>query len=178
MHEAKIERTESGLRPADDGWFILNLEDIAWDTVPGGGTWCAFEEAASEARNPVGVGVHVLPPGESSGFYHRENEQEGFFVLAGECTLIVEGEERAMGQWDYFHCPAGTAHMTVGAGEQGCAIFMLGSRSDDHAIEYPVDPVAARHGVSVEETTTSAREAYKNRPPIVVAPGPPWPFRS
>jgi uncharacterized cupin superfamily protein len=174
MHEAKIERTESGLRPADDGWFILNLQDIAWDTVEGGGTWCAFE-AAGGAPNAIGVGVHVLPPGESSGFYHRESDQEGFFVLAGECTLIVEGEERAMRQWDYFHCPPGTVHMTVGAGEQGCALFMLGGRSDDHTIEYPADPVAARHGVSVERTTTSAREAYKDRPPIVPASSP-WPF--
>lgn len=177
MHEAKIEQTATGLRPAGDGWFVLNLRDIAWDTVEGGGTWCAFEQAGGHA-NAVGTGVHVLPPGESSGFYHRENEQEGFLVLAGECTLIVEGEERPMRQWDYFHCPSGTAHMTVGAGAQGCAIFMLGTRSEDHAIEYLVDPVAARHGVSVEETTSKASEAYKNRPPIVPAPGAPWPFQA
>ena len=30
-------------------------------------------------------------------------------MLSGECVLIVEDEERQLRQWDYFHCPAGTA---------------------------------------------------------------------
>src|SRR4051794_34299091 len=34
MHEAKIEETEAGRVPADDGWFILNVAEIGWATVP------------------------------------------------------------------------------------------------------------------------------------------------
>ncbi len=75
MHEGKIEDTETGRQPADDGWFILNLAEIGWATVPGFGTWCSFE---------------------SPGFYHSESNQEGFLVLSGECLAIVEGEERRM----------------------------------------------------------------------------------
>ena len=30
MHEAKIEDTETGRQPADDGWFILNLAEVPW----------------------------------------------------------------------------------------------------------------------------------------------------
>jgi quercetin dioxygenase-like cupin family protein len=37
--------------------------------------------------------------------YHREKAQEGFLVLSGECLLVVEGEERPLRQWDFFHCP-------------------------------------------------------------------------
>jgi hypothetical protein len=81
MHEAKIEDTEHGRLPADDGWFILNLAEIGWETVPGGGVWCGFESPA--ARSPLlGIGVHVLHPGERPGFYHAESNQEGFLVLA------------------------------------------------------------------------------------------------
>ena len=40
--EAKVEDTEVGRVPADDGWHILNLSEIRWATVPGGGTWCGF----------------------------------------------------------------------------------------------------------------------------------------
>ena len=29
-------------------------------------------------------------------------------MLSGEALLIVEGEERPLRQWDFFHCPAGT----------------------------------------------------------------------
>jgi uncharacterized cupin superfamily protein len=71
--------------------------------------WCGFE--SPEARSPrLGIGVHILEPGETPGFYHLESEQEGFLVLSGECVAIVEGEERRLRAWDYLHCPPGRAH--------------------------------------------------------------------
>jgi uncharacterized cupin superfamily protein len=136
--------------------------------------WCAFEPPA--ARSPLlGIGVHVLWPGETPGFYHAESNQEGFLVLSGECLAIVEGQERRMRAWDYLHCPPGTAHITVGAGDEPCAILMVGTRSPDRTIEYPVDPAAARHGASVAVATDSPREAYTDRPPITPARSP-WPL--
>jgi uncharacterized cupin superfamily protein len=174
MDEARIDETEAGKVPADNGWFVLNASEIAWGAVPGGGTWCSFESDAPP-RNPIGIGIHVLGPGETPGFYHSESDQEGFLVLSGECLLIVEGEERRMGPWDYFHCPPGTEHITVGAGDGPCAILMVGTRSPDRAIHYPADPVAARHGAAVETPTDSPREAYANRPPLEPARSP-WPL--
>ena len=173
MHEARIAETEAGRVPADDGWFILNLAEIGWETLPGGGTWCGFE--SPEAPSPrLGIGVHVLGPGESPGHYHAENEQEGFLVLSGECVAIVEGQERRMRAWDYLHCPPGTAHITVGAGDGPCALLMVGTRSPDHRIHYPVEHAAARYGASVAAPTDSPREAYADRPPISPARSP-WP---
>jgi quercetin dioxygenase-like cupin family protein len=176
MHEATIEETETGRKPADDGWFILNLAELSWATVPGGGTWCSFEPPA--APSPLlGIGVHVLQPDETPGFYHAESEQEGFLVLSGECLAIVEGQERHMRPWDYLHCPPGTAHITIGAGDGPCAILMVGTRSPDHTQHYPVEPAAARYGAAVATATDSPREAYVQRPPITRAPSP-WPLNS
>jgi quercetin dioxygenase-like cupin family protein len=172
-HEARIEDTDTGKQPADDGWFILNAAEIGWATVEGGGTWCSFE--SPEHRNRLlGIGIHYLPPGETPGFYHEEDDQEGFLVLTGECLLIVEGEERRMGPWDYFHCPPGTNHITIGAGENGCAILMVGTRLGEHT-HYSADPTAARHGAAVATPTNEAREAYRGRPPIEPARAP-WPL--
>ena len=172
--EAKLERTETGLVPADDGWFVLNLADIGWARVEGGGTWCGFE--APSARSALlGIGVHVLWPGETPGMYHAESNQEGFLVLSGECVAVVEGEERRMGQWDYLHCPPGTAHITVGAGDGPCAILMVGTRAPDDTIHYLVEPAAAKYGASVEVATESPKEAYAGRPPIEPASSP-WPL--
>ena len=171
MHEAKIETTETGLHPADDGWFILNLGDIGWWTLEGGGIWCSFESPHAPSAL-LGIGVHILRPGETPGFYHRETNQEGFLVLRGECIAVVEGQERRMGPWDYLHCPPGTDHITVGAGEEPCAILMVGTRSPDAEIVYSANPAAARHGASVETETSDAREAYTDRPPIRPAPSP------
>jgi uncharacterized cupin superfamily protein len=174
VHEARLEETDAGLVPADGGWFVLNLADIAWEAIPGSGTWCVFE-APSSPSSLLGIGVHVLAPGEPSGLYHAESNQEGFLVLHGECVAIVEGEERRLRQWDYLHCPSGTAHITVGAGDGRCAILMVGTRSPDRTIEYPVDDAAARHRASVGTPTTSPREAYAEWPPIEPARSP-WPL--
>ena len=38
--------------------------------------------------------------------YHRENNQEAFLVLAGECLLIVEGEERPLRRGTSSTAPA------------------------------------------------------------------------
>ncbi|MDP9346052.1 MAG: cupin domain-containing protein [Actinomycetota bacterium] len=176
MDEARLEPTEHGLQPTGDGWFIVNTGELAWETVPGGGTWSIFESADAPSEL-LGIGVHVLQPGETPGMYHHENEQEGFLVLAGECLAIVEGQERRMGPWDYLHCPPGTGHITIGAGDGPCAILMVGTRRPGHATHYPADPVAARHGAAVATATDSPREAYAGRPPFAPARSP-WPPRS
>ena len=157
IHEAAIEETETGRLPADDGWFILNLAEIAWETVAGGGTWCVFEAPSASSRT-LGIGVHVLPPGEAPGFYHLESEQEGFLVLSGECVAIVEGEERLLKAWDYLHCPPGTAHITVGTGEVPCAILMVGTRSANSG-----DPLPGRAG-GRRATATPSRPRPTLRP--------------
>jgi uncharacterized cupin superfamily protein len=174
MHEAKIEETAVGRAPADDGWFILNLQEIAWATVPGGGTWCVFESPNARSET-LGIGVHVLWPGDTPGYYHAESEQEGFLVLSGECIAVVEGEERRMRAWDYLHCPPGTAHITVGAGEGPCAILMVGARRPGAWTRYIPDAAAARHGAAVREESDSSREVYKDRPPTEPARSP-WPL--
>ena len=174
MHEAEILTTPTGRQPAGDGWFVLNLAEIGWSQVDGGGTWCAFE--APSARSALlGIGVHVLHPGETPGMYHAESDQEGFLVLSGECLVIVEGQERTLRAWDYVHCPPGTAHITVGAGDGPCAILMVGTRAPDSTTEYLVEPAAARFGASVAAATTSSAEAYAERPPITPARSP-WPL--
>jgi uncharacterized cupin superfamily protein len=166
MREAAMVQTDAGTRPEAEGWFILNLAEVAWQTTEGGGTWSLLEP--EERRfGQFGIGVHVLPPGEMPGFYHWESDQEGFLVLSGACVAVVEGQERRMGRWDYLHCPPGTAHIMIGAeGDEPCAVLMVGARTADKLTRYPPDPVAAAHGASV--TTDAAdldlRAAYAQWP--------------
>ncbi|HEX3835121.1 MAG TPA: cupin domain-containing protein [Solirubrobacteraceae bacterium] len=98
-------------------------------------------------------------------------------MLSGECIAIVEGEERRMRAWDYLHCPPGTEHITAGAGDEPCAILMVGTRTPGHTIHYPVEPAAAAHGASVTTATSSAKEAYADRPPFRAVRSP-WPPKS
>ena len=84
-------------------------------------------------------------------------------MLAGECVLLVEGEERRLRAWDFVHCPAGMEHIFIGAGDAPCAIFMVGARGDDWNVVYPVSELAARHDASVHAETTDPDEAYVPR---------------
>jgi quercetin dioxygenase-like cupin family protein len=154
VQEAQIETTPEGQVPADSGWFILNLGEMAWETVPGFGTWRDFEAPdADPSQRGIGVHVHVLQPGEANGYYHAEAAQEGFLVLSGECIAIVEGRERRMRRWDYLHSPPGTEHITVGAGDEPCAILMFGS---------PIQ--AARSNGSPTRPRRSTARASRRRP--------------
>jgi uncharacterized cupin superfamily protein len=173
--EARLVANDGGLEPQGEGWFVVNAADAPWWHVDGFGASCGFE---GEARfREYGVNIHVLQPGEPNAMYHGEAAQEDFLVVAGECLLLIEGEERRLAAWDFVHCPAWTEHVFVGAGEGPCVIVMIGSRADD-AIRYPVSELASRHGAGVERETREPREAYAHVPHGRVGPSPragvPW----
>jgi uncharacterized cupin superfamily protein len=167
VEEARLEQREAGLTAVTDGWFVVNVRDAPWVTSEGLADACIFE--GDEAPFPqVGFTLAVLRPGEPSGLYHREANQEDFLVLSGECLLLVEGEERRLKAWDFAHCPPGTDHILVGAGDGPCLVFMTGAREGwpEKGIVYPRSEVALRHGAGVETETTVPSEAY--------APFPKW----
>ena len=90
MPEARLKDSGSGLAPASDGWFIVNVRDAQWLTAENDenkppGSDCRFE--SQEFWFPqFAIKVRVLEPGQPNGLYHSENQQEDFLVLSGECT--------------------------------------------------------------------------------------------
>jgi uncharacterized cupin superfamily protein len=164
MAEARLEDNGSGLAPAGEGWFVVNVREAQWLTTEEGeqqptGSECYFESGKAEFPQ-LGFRIHVLPPGQSNGLYHGENKQEDFLVLSGECLLLISGEERQLRAWDFVHCPPWTEHIFVGAGDEPCAILMAGARGTDWAVRYPVSELAARHGASAAEETSGPDQAY------------------
>jgi uncharacterized cupin superfamily protein len=163
--EARLERGEQGVVPADDGWFVLNARDARWRHAEGRPAVCAFE---GEPEFPqVGANLNVLGPGEPMAMYHWETDQEDFLVLAGEALLIVEGEERVLRQWDFVHCPAGTKHVVVGAGSGPSIVLAIGARDRSTGPgwgAYSVNEAAIRHGAGVEQETTDPEQAYSRFP--------------
>jgi uncharacterized cupin superfamily protein len=161
--EAPLRNTKYG-RVADvDGWFVLNARDSRWRDYGPLGAACNFE--GKRAFKQLGININVLEPGEPMGMYHRENHQEGFLVLDGECVLIVEGEERLLEAWDFFHCPGGTAHVIVGAGDGPAVVLAVGARGGRKGIVYLVAAAALEHGAGVEEETKESAQAYGRFPP-------------
>jgi uncharacterized cupin superfamily protein len=175
MNEARLDETPYGRNPAEEGWFVLNLGDaLAVRNDEKGGAIYPLEPEGGPFTD-FGVNVHVVWPGEPSALYHSENVREAFLVLSGECTLLVEEEERPLRQWDFFHCPAGTHHIFVGAGDAPCAILMIGARPQEEHLHYPVSELAAKHAASAANETANPDEAYADWPGHHLAVRLPWP---
>jgi uncharacterized cupin superfamily protein len=157
--EARLSDTPHGRAVQTQGWFVLNLGEATAMEHDLAGISASFEP--QEARFPeFGLNVRVLEPGQPSALYHREDAQEAFLVLWGRCRLVIEDEERDLRRWDLVHCPPGTAHVVVGAGDGPSAVLMVGARKEGKALQYPASEVAARHGAAVAETTDSPPQAY------------------
>ena len=161
--EAKLARTEHGLVPEGEGWFVVNAREARWWHTDDLGRAVLFE--GDPRFTDVGVNIQVLEPGQPNCMYHGEGAQEDFLVLSGECLLLVEGEERRLHAWDFVHCPPWTEHVFVGAGSGSCAVLMIGRRPES-GVRYPVVDVALRHGAGVETETELPAEAYARFGPM------------
>lgn len=175
VSEAKLVDIGSGLVPDGDGWYVVNVGDAAWFRNDDLGSSALFQEPARAPQ--LGVNIGVLEPGKPNCLYHEENQQEAFLVLAGECTLVVDGQERRLRAWDFFHCPPGTRHVFVGSGGTPCVVLFIGARSPGGTVLYARDEVAARYGASVTEDTNDPAVAYAGHAEYTPAPSPegmPW----
>src|SRR5437667_8040940 len=95
--EAQLEDSGSGLAPATEGWFVVNVRDAEWLTSETSeadkitsGSECAFETRKAEFPQ-LGIRIHVLQPGERKALYNRKSGREAFSGLLGECRLPAEG---------------------------------------------------------------------------------------
>ena len=68
---------------------------------------------------------------------------------------MIEEVERRLVAWDLVHCPPGTSHCFVGAGDRPCMLLAVGARRA-RGVRYTPTALAP----SVPEETTSAADAY------------------
>jgi uncharacterized cupin superfamily protein len=170
--EATLEQTEHGLVCTGDGWFVVNAREVRWFESEG---WARFSNFGGDTLfDQLGFGIAVVGAGQPLSMYHWESDQEDFLILSGTATLIVEGQERPLEQWDFVHCPPYTGHTIVGG---PCVVLGVGSRERHTEIgpdgrrqgregesEYTVNETALKHGAGIEPGTPQD-EAYARFPP-------------
>jgi uncharacterized cupin superfamily protein len=159
--EARLEDVGSGLAPVTPGWFVVNASDAAWLNNDNFGGVCIFESDhvvlsqrpdLQEITHQAGFTLRVMQPGQPSATYHSETEQqEDFLVVAGECILLIEGEQRQLRTWDVVRIPPGVAHTFVGAGDKPSVILGSGNRTSGSVISRPRDELARSYGAEAEE---------------------------
>ena len=156
-----MRNSKHGLVVDGEGWFVVNARESRWRDEGPLGAYCTFE---GKRRFPhFGINISVLEPGERMAMYHRERGQEAFLVLSGECTLIVEGKQRRLVQWDFFYCAPETDHVIVASMKQSAVVLAVGARGRGvgGGVVYTVCRTAARFGASVARETTEAAVAYR-----------------
>jgi uncharacterized cupin superfamily protein len=151
-------RLQDGV-PVTGGWFIVNARDARWLHNDMRAV-CRFGGQGEAHFDDLGIGLYWIEPGKPMSLYHHEAGQEDFLVLRGRCTAIVEGVERELSTWDFFHCPPRTAHTIVAEGDEPALILAVGARVEKGSARYPYEPVAARRGAGVPDATTAATETY------------------
>jgi quercetin dioxygenase-like cupin family protein len=156
-------------------WFVVNVADAPAKRGDRDGAWVKFEPEDGPEFPQFGLNVQVLWPGQPNCAYHAENLQEDFLVVAGECIAIVEEQERRLKAWDFVHCPPGTRHVFIGAGDGPCTIVMVGARRPDEELLYPLSELAARYGAQSVNAPTDGPGAYEGWPPSEPIERLPWP---
>jgi uncharacterized cupin superfamily protein len=168
--EAPLEPVGEGLAPQGEGWFVVNAREARWLD----GDYGAYTRFEGDVRFPqLGFNIGVLQPGQPACMYHREEDQEDFLVLTGECVLLVEGEERRLKQWDFVHCPPWTEHVFVGAGTGPCAILAVGGRASRNVV-YPASELAQDYAAGVAVETDDPEQAYAHNRPDADVPFGGW----
>ena len=87
----------------------------------------------------------------------------------GKCTLLgnyrennedsIEVKQFHIGS-SAVHCPAGTEHVIVGAGDGPAIVLAVGARHETEKLRYPKSELAAKYDASAEEETPKPQEAY------------------
>lgn len=167
MEEAVLD----GGVPVTGGWFVINVRDTRWlhNRMR---SWCRFGGEGAAHFDDLGVSLFWLQPGRPMSLYHHEAGQEDFLVLAGQCTLLIEGQERPLQAWDFVHCPPRTAHTIVAGAGQPALVFAVGARKERGSARYPVNPVAIAHGAGVPDESTNAQDVYASFGEPLPGPAP------
>jgi uncharacterized cupin superfamily protein len=149
-------------------WFVVNARDAQWLENEKLGTYTRFEPAG-ERFEQYGINVSVLQPGQPMCLYHGEEDQEGFLVLSGRAVLLIEGEERPLGQWDYVHCPPWTEHVIIGAGDGPSVVLAVGARQGEGVV-YPVSELARHYEAGADIEHRRGAEGKAGESPYVGFP--------
>ena len=114
---------------------------------------------AEASGGMLGLVVMDVPAGDQSPLHVHHAEHEGFYVLDGEVTLYLPGEEVTLGAGDFFLAPRGVPH-AYAVGERPARWLVTSSPAHfeafvrDVAAAGPLEPpalgaLAAQHQIEI-----------------------------
>ena len=98
-------------------------------------------ERDGERFPDFGINVQCSAPGSRTASITARACRRTSSCWAASALAIIDGERHELKAWDFVHCPAGTEHIFVGAGDGPCWILMVGARRPR-----PDDPLPGERG--------------------------------
>jgi mannose-6-phosphate isomerase-like protein (cupin superfamily) len=85
-----------------------------------------FKALAEQDSGDFSLMERTLPPhGRRPPPHRHTNCSEAYFVLDGQVSVVVEGEERIVGPEGFVLIPRGTAHTFGNAGEDAARLLVI-----------------------------------------------------
>ena len=158
--EAQLKDSGSGLAPATEGWFVVNVRDAEWWFADSRGARCSFE---SEYGEPA---VSSHSSGSTSPYWSQDRAAsitQSPLRKRSSCSPGSAGcSSRARS--DAF-CPGTSSIRLRGQSTPSWAratghVPPDGRCAFGPEARYPVSELAARYGASVEEETSDPAQVY------------------
>lgn len=117
--------------------------DLDWTETDGEDGTTAFRRkklAAADGGEAIGASLYELDPGARSWPYHyHEANAEAIYVLAGEGTLRLDGDEHPLAPGTYAALPVGASggHRVVNDGEEPLRYLMVSTMVEPDVTVYP-----------------------------------------
>jgi uncharacterized cupin superfamily protein len=77
-----------------------------------------------------GINLILLEPRQRGRIHSHERQEEVYVVLAGELTLLVEGEPHVLGAHSVARVPSGVRRQLLNAGGQRLVLLALGAAGE------------------------------------------------
>ncbi len=84
-----------------------------------------IKASASDTRGAFAVCEQVLPPRYETPYHLHREEDEAFYILEGELTLILNGQRRSLRPGDFLFAPRNVAHGLRVAGPDRVRILIV-----------------------------------------------------
>ncbi|MEZ0372718.1 MAG: cupin domain-containing protein, partial [Candidatus Sericytochromatia bacterium] len=122
--------------------FIRNLDEVELKPWGHGEKFKARHAKISQqiGGKKLGYGVVVLPPGKRAWPYHAHlANEEMFYVLEGEGTVRLNGEELPIRAGDFISVPPGpeSAHQIINSSETELKYIAVSTREQPEVVQYP-----------------------------------------
>ena len=119
----------------------VNADDLSWTTSEAAdATWRRKRLGEAAGGDDLGCSLYELPPGDRSWPYHYHTaNEEALYVLSGEGTLRLDGDEHPLrpGEYAAFPADASGAHRVVNDGDAVLRYLVVSTMREPDVTVYP-----------------------------------------